>query len=192
MTPPTVELDEPALPLTIQTTIPVLTTLLFTLSLAMIGFIVSVQNWESFSLPILGSPSKDVALMLLSLSAFLFLFTATGCVKAHAWDYYSISPERRTEERLATTDSYINKCWNYSWVWYKVAIWSYSLGVIFLLLGTATLFWKVSKFTSILSIVCLIMPLLIKAADVWFSRKLTREQKRKSLFRRLLGDTYRT
>jgi hypothetical protein len=186
------QLDEPALPLTIQTTIPVLTSLLFTLSLAMLGFIVSVEKWPSWVLPVIGSSSKDVVLWLLPLSAFLFLFTATGCVKAQAWDYFSIGSERRTEEKLSNEQVYVNKCYNYSWTWYKVAIWSYTFGVILLLLGIAVLFWPVSRITSVMALVSIGLPLIVKLADAWFSRNIKWETRRQNLLKFFLGNTYRT
>jgi hypothetical protein len=188
---PLAEPDEPALPLTVQTTVPVLTTLLFTLSLAMIGFVGSVEKWPFYTVPLVKTSSKDIALWLFSSSAFLLLFTSIGCVKAHAWDYYSIPSERREEEALPSTQSYKNKCWNYSWLWYKFAIWCYTVGVITLLLGIGILFWPMSKVTSILSLICLLLPLLIKFVDAWFSKTLRRNIKRQRLLKKVLGATYR-
>lgn len=189
MTP--VELDEPAMPLTTQTTVPMVTTLLFTLSLAMIGFIGTVEKWPYTTVWVIGKSSKDVSLWLLSLSAFLFLFTALGCVKAHAWDYFSISTERRTEEGLSSTASYVNKCWNYSWLWYKLAIWSYSLGAISLLLGVSLLFWPVSRFTSILSLIFLLLPLITKIIDSLFSKNMAWQARRQDMIKRILKENYR-
>jgi hypothetical protein len=181
---------EPALLLTVQNTLPVLTTLLFTLSLAMIGFIGTAEKWLYFDLPTGGS-SKDLALWLLSASAFLFLLTATCCVKAHAWDYYSITLERRKEEGLSSEGRYKNRCWTYSWLWHKVAIWSYTFGVFALLLGVAILFWKMSRATSVLSLISIVISLLPKLVDMWFSKNLHRQEKRQRILKRVLKDEYR-
>ena len=184
------ELDEPAMPLTIQTTIPVLTTLLFSFSLAMIGVIATVKDWPSQPLCLLNRESKTIALWLWSMAAFFFLFSVIGCVKAHAWDYYALPQERRDAEGLSTKSSYKNRCSNFCWAWYKIAILNYYFGLATLLLGISALFYAVSTFTTVLALVCLFLPWLVKIADKIFSSNQDWKDRREKLLKSFLGNNY--
>ena len=157
------QLNEPALLLTAQTTVPVLTTLLFTLSLAILGFIVTVEDSKWPKADIYEKiTTKDVALWLISISALLFLITVGACVKSHAWDYYTLPKERRDAEGLSEAPHYTVRCENHAWAWYKLAIWGFYVGTWLLMAGVAAYFYPKSILIPILTLAYIIFPLLVK------------------------------
>jgi hypothetical protein len=145
--------DEPALYITTQTTIPILTTLMFTFAVAMIGVIAS-GKWPISVLPL--SPSyqvntRDVAYVLIGVSALLFIFATEACVRSHAWDYFAISDEHRKFSNISEDEGYKHDCSYHSRVWHAFAALAYTFGLILIMCGIGVLFLRVSYIISILS-----------------------------------------
>jgi hypothetical protein len=141
---------EPALFTTTQTTIPILTQIMAGFSLAAIAIAASAAS--SISIPCLPFEltTKGVSLALIGLSALLFLFATEACIKSQAWDYFVLSEDRRKFIDLSDTEDYIDKCLTERDSWHRIAVWSYRLGIISIMLGTAFLFWPLSKATSVI------------------------------------------
>jgi hypothetical protein len=182
------ELDEPALLLTVQTTVPVLTTLLFTLSLTILGFLFTVEKWPDYNILGTGIMTKDVALWMLSLAAFLFLLVVVACVKSHAWDYHTLSKERRSDEKLSSEEHYVAKCENHAWSWYKAAIVGFYIGTSCLMAGVAALFYPRSKLTFGLAITYIILPVMVRIWSWWVDDKY--QQKVRNLQKKIRGAHY--
>ncbi len=166
---------EPALYVTTQTTIPILTQIMAGFSLAAIG-VAGSATWSE-TLPLLYQPStKNISLSLLSISALLFLFATEACVKSQAWDYYALSDERRKFDDLRDTVNYISVCINESHKWHRIAVWSYRFGIISIMLGVAFLFWPISKSTSIIVglylPISLILALIVYVRGKWIIRRI--------------------
>jgi hypothetical protein len=152
--------DQPALFITTQTTIPQLTALMFAFSLAMLAFATSAE-WPDTSL-LIGITTKNFAFALLGVSAFLFIIATTSCVKSHAWDYWTLSKERRDDDGLSDDVNYKQRCKKRSHAWHRIAVWSYNSGFILVILSVSLLFWPVSKITSITFFIGLGLIIIIK------------------------------
>lgn len=155
--------NEPALFITTHEAIPILTTLMFGFSIAMIG-VASDSAWQSHSLTllVLQSDTKSLAFILLSVSAVIFLFATEACLKSYAWDYFSIPDEYRKFEHLSEDDYYKKRCISRSRLWHMFAVWAYGAGFAFAMLGVAFLFRPVSLFTSDLAFLLLISVVLLR------------------------------
>lgn len=139
--------DEPALFITTQTTIPQLTAIMFAFSLAMLAFSASAE-WPDKSI-LIGITTKNLAFALLGVSAFFFIIATTSCVKSHAWDYWALSKERRDDDGLSNDENYKNRCKSRSRSWHRLAVWTYNLGFMTVMLGVFFLFWPISRITSV-------------------------------------------
>lgn len=150
----------PALFITTQTTIPVLTTALFAFSLVMIDVgtgnslkseEICLPSWQQTATCLWQFKTTDAAYALLGIAAVAFLFSTQACVQSHAWDYYSIPAEQRAALKLSVEESYIKECTEKSENWHRWAILSYRVGILCGMYGVGFLFWSVSKIVSILT-----------------------------------------
>lgn len=141
-----VQHSEPALFLTTQTTIPILTQMMVAFSLAAVAIAASA-TWST-PIPLLDATTKDLSLWFIALSVLFFVFATEGCIKSHSWDYFAVSLERREYWNYKDTREYIDKCVNHSKRWHSRAVWSYRIGVFLIVLGAASLFWPLSRITS--------------------------------------------
>lgn len=137
---------EPALYVTTQTTLPVLTQLMAAFSLAAVGIVAS-STWST-TIPFLQLTTKEISLGLFATSVFLFVIATESCIKSHSWDYFSVSDERRKFWNLSTDPPYIEKCLKLSKLWHSRAVWFFRVGVFLSILGAAFLVWPLSRMTS--------------------------------------------
>jgi uncharacterized membrane protein YqjE len=144
-----VKATEPALFLATQTTIPVLTQMMAGFSLAAVAIAASA-TWSA-TIPFLFQPTtREVSLVLISLSVLFFIFATTACIKSQSWDYFAVTEERRNYDNLQDTATYINKCLRERKTWHGIAVRAYRLGVLSIILGAAFLFWPLSRLTSVI------------------------------------------
>lgn len=157
--------DEPALYITTQTTIPILTTLMFGLSLGILA-LAAGKDWPTGQLPswAFHLQSKDTSLVLLGLASLLFLISTEACVKSHGWDYFALPEECRSRERLSTNNSYLERCSKRSQLWHKLAVYAYLLGFIMVLLGLSSALHPTCSTLSLILLVYLIVSLLVRVA----------------------------
>jgi hypothetical protein len=167
------ERDLPALFVTTQTTIPLLTTAMFAFSLGLIG-VAAITDWPTVTLPQCSIGTRDVAFPFLALSSFLFLFSTEACVVSHAWDYYQVPQERRDHDRLSKETTYIARCLKHSTAWHARAVWAYRIGFIAATLGLLFLFWPVSIVTSLLAGVWAVASTVFIAYDAILTRQTKR------------------
>lgn len=163
-------ITEPALYLTTQTTLPQLTALLFALSIALIAVSINI-DWNAEPLPLISLGNTEAALFLFSLSAMLFVFSMSACVKSHAWDYFSLSEERREYLGIGRDKKYISNCQERRNYWHSRAVRSYFCGFIFLLIGIILLFWFTSRLTSGTILFGLLLYILIGILDKYKFQK---------------------
>ncbi|MCK6630141.1 MAG: hypothetical protein L6R45_33820 [Anaerolineae bacterium] len=148
------QVTEPALFIIAQNTLPLVTTVMFAFTAAMIG-IVATRNTPGFQ--------DNSSLILLVVAALLFLFASEACAKSLAWDYYSLSEERRKADNLSDAEIYIKYCARQSEFWFKIAVWTYRIGLGVVLFGVAVLLWPISYIASAaLVIVSLILEVLLR------------------------------
>src|SRR5437016_6283890 len=117
-------MDEPAVTITAQTTLPLLTTVMLTLSVILVA-IVGLQP-EQPSIQFLNITIKNWTIVLLLGAALSFAISTEKCTKSQAWDYFSISEERRNFELLEDTEEYKSHCLRKVKVHYKFAAITYS------------------------------------------------------------------
>jgi Flp pilus assembly protein TadB len=98
--------------------------------------------------------------VLLSISAVFFISATEACLKSYAWDYFSVPEERRRFEQLSDEFHYKDRCLRRSRLWHKLAVWAYSIGFVCVMLGVVVLFWTVSRITSIVVSISLLIALL--------------------------------
>jgi hypothetical protein len=142
-------LDRPALFLTTQTTLPVLTSLAFAFSLGAVA-LAAGRDWPLTDLPVVPWSNKQVAVTCFGIAALMFLIATNACVSSHAWDYGALSPERITELHLSEEAAYKQRCQKKRNLWHKVAALSYNGGALLLLAGLAALFQGVHDFLSVI------------------------------------------
>lgn len=142
-----VKATEPALFLATQTTIPILTQMMAGFSLGAVGIAASA-TWST-TIPFLFQPTtREVSLVLLSVSVLFFVFATAACIKSQSWDYFAVPEERRNYDNLQDTVAYIDKCLKERKIWHGIAVRSYRLGVVSIILGAAFLLWPLSRLTS--------------------------------------------
>lgn len=154
-------LDQPALYLTTQTTLPALGALAAGFNFAAIGFVLTVTGITHSVIPFVGLNTKEISIFLLTLSSFLFLFSVTACVKSHAWDYHALSNEQRSALEISTDIGYQSRCDNRSRLWHRFAAWSYNSATFIFLFGLSALMWDISRLGSILALSFLAMEVLV-------------------------------
>jgi hypothetical protein len=138
---------EPALYLSTQTTVPILTQIMAGISLALITVALSVQK----SVEIWGGiDTSNVALTLFGISAVLFWLATEACINSQGWDYFALSQERRDYKDLSTDKSYIDDCGNESEHWHTLAVRLYRFGGGFVVCGVLVLIWPTSFVTTLL------------------------------------------
>ena len=142
------EPDEPALFITTQKTLPVLTTLMFGFSMGMLAIAATVELTPIILLSTV--TNIDAAYILLGLSAMLFIESTASCVKSHGWDYYSISMERRDNENISKVESYIKMCLKRNKLWHLIAAYCYNIGLFTVLSGAAFLALSFSKIAALI------------------------------------------
>jgi hypothetical protein len=152
--------DEPALYITTQTTVPLLTTVMLTFSAVLIAIAALNLTKLSVLLPLIHVSLSDAALTSLSIAALLFVFTTEGCVKSQGWDYFAVSQERRDFENLEDAPAYKEYCLRRSKLWHTLAAWAFNYGTFFQLLGVMFLVWPFASFVSIIIVVYLVLHLL--------------------------------
>ena len=131
-----------------QSTLPRLTTAMFSFSIAAIGF-TAATHWPEAILG-LGLTNKNVAFVLLGLGALAFHFATEGCVITNAWDHNALGSDRKKEIGLSDDPAYLKRCRETMERWFARTIWAYRLGFLCLMTGLALLFWAISKMTSVL------------------------------------------
>lgn len=172
------EPNEPALFATTQVTVPVLTTAMFAFSLAVIG-IASDSGWQSIPLPLMGLQTKDIAFVLLGVSALSFLSATEACIRSHAWDFYAIPTGRLKIEKISEDPSYIAHCMSQNRLWHKYAVWAYRAGFVSVLSAVVVLFWPVSPVTS--GLVALYLLVQIALSFDQFLRKRAADKLREQM-----------
>lgn len=143
------QLDRPALFITTQTTLPVLTSLAFAFSVGAVA-LAAGQDWPRTDLPRLPWSNKEAAVTCFGVAALMFLLATNACVRSHAWDYGALSPERIAELELSSDDNYKKRCKNKRKGWHQFAAVTYNLGALLLLIGLASLFWGVYGLLSLI------------------------------------------
>jgi hypothetical protein len=143
------KLDRPALFITTQTTLPVLTSLAFAFSVGAVA-LAAGQDWPRTDLPRLPWSNKEVAVTCFGVAALMFLLATNACVRSHAWDYGALSPERIAELELSSDAAYKERCNDKRNVWHQFAAVTYNLGALLLLTGLASLFWGVYGLLSLI------------------------------------------
>lgn len=174
--------DQPALFIATQTTIPTLTSIASALCLGAIALAAS-DGWPGTVMPWLDVPSTNLAILLLSVAAFAFLLTAHCCVSSHAWDIHAMSDQRRSDWEIDQTPEYTQRCIERCMLWHVLAAYSYNTGSTFLLLGLCVLFLDVAPVVSLLAVIFLVTSLVD-----WLCRhSLACMERREALVRRLVS-----
>ncbi|MGE0013233.1 MAG: hypothetical protein AB7S62_13485 [Azoarcus sp.] len=150
--------DQPALFIATQTTIPTLTGIASALCLGAVALAAS-DRWPQRCVPWLDIASGQVAILFLSIAAFAFLLAAHCCVNSHAWDIHAMSDARRSDWGIDNTPAYTKRCIQRCKLWHVLAASSYNIGNTTMLIGLCALFLKVAPLVSALSATILIATL---------------------------------
>lgn len=147
--PQTLTPDEPALYLTVQATLPRLTTSMFAFSLAAIGFLAK-GGWEDQSVPLLWFTlsTHQVSFACFGLAVICFHLATEGCVKSHAWDYEALSKDRRASEGISDDAHYKERCRVKLEKVFRRTVWAYRFGFFFVMIGCSVLFASYSSVTA--------------------------------------------
>jgi len=179
----------PALFLSTQSTIPRLTAILASFSLAMIAIAVR-GGWESSSIEFRGIQlqSLPIAVALLGTAALLCIVSTEACVNSHGWDYSGLSSDRITDWNLPPRSdaAYAALCAGRTRLWHRIAVWCYGLGSMFCLLGLAIIFWPEERAISwvllgylglrfVFALVCRFLPERALTIGDWFVRRVVGE-----------------
>lgn len=166
-------LDEPALFLTTQSTLPVLTSLAFAFSVGAIALAAN-RDWPQTDFPLLAISNKQLGAHCFGFAALMFLFATNACVRSHSWDYGALSPERIKELNLTDDSHYKDRCYTNRNDWHRFAAVTYNAGALLLLVGLAALFWKIYPVLSFVYAGCAMIFATVKAATwciAWYVRR---------------------
>jgi uncharacterized protein YegP (UPF0339 family) len=152
---------EPALLITTQTTVPVLTQLMVAFSLAAVGIAASSDLHTTIRFSLFELTTREITLGLFVVSVFLFVFATESCIRSHSWDYFAVSDERRRFLGFSDDRQYIMKCLKLSETWHALAVWSFRVGMLFTIVGAAFLVWPLAHRSSYLIAVCVPVSVIV-------------------------------
>lgn len=152
-TPEPVRPDYPALPLTVQSTYPRLTTAMLSFSMAAVGIVArfgAESSYDLFEVAGYKITTVEVGLAFLGIALICFHIASTCCVLAHAWDAYALGKDRMKHEKIdeseTTYNVYKHEVSRQLWI---IAV-AYAIGFASVLIGGGIIFLKPFPSLSIL------------------------------------------
>ena len=121
-------IDEPALFLTAQTTLPVVAALGAAIAIALIPLSEITRYVER------------IAVVIAVLALLAFVVSVQSCVKVHGWDIGSLGPNRR-EELASLSSEAILRCIERRGMWYFLAAHTFNIGWLLVLASIALIFY---------------------------------------------------
>jgi hypothetical protein len=164
--PTCVEIAEPASYFSGQTTLPVVSTVLFAFSGAIIGAMAQTGFPDGeIRVPLMNvtATTIEVGFLVVGLAALTFLLASERAISAQAWNVRALSLESTNRLYLSNDLDYVLKVdkamtRNHSW-----AVSLYNLGVYILLAGIAVAFCPVSAGLSALAVLAILGSLLFRS-----------------------------
>jgi hypothetical protein len=165
------------------TTLPLLTTTLFTFCMAVIAFAGSVKGVGVASEAPGWFRVIDIPFLLLAAGALTLLCSTICCLNAQAWDYAAMSEDYLRLRRISTDEKYVDKCMTEHRAWHRRAVYAYRCGVIAGLLGFAGVAWFPSKLTAAAIALAAVVLVIQMAWEAIAARKHARLAARQGITR---------
>lgn len=133
----------PAIHISTQTTIPLLSQILAGFSIALIPISIT-SGLNEFLNTTNTIDTKTIAIICFGLSAFFFWSTTESCINSQSWDYFILSEKYLKHINLSGSESYLNKCIAECEHWHTMAAVLYRIGLLLIVVGVMFLLWPYS------------------------------------------------